>query len=292
MLGCLVVTQRPGYPYFSAGNLGLIRFLADFLGIMRATNTLQEQRQAQQRALRELEIASSIQQTLLPQSFPKNPNYRIFGLCQSAQEVGGDYFDALNVTDDGILLVIADVMGKGVPAALLATIFRTAIHARLDLAPQPDLLLTEVNHQIASDLAQIDMFITAQVAYLSLSENSLLVANAGHCPLLHCLSAEKKVVQIKGGGIPLGVIDGFEYNSQRHTVSRGDRLVFLTDGLYEVESGGNQMMGIDFLADEIARFPAESSSDFCAHLLDFVRNFSGAKPASDDRTLLTVERLQ
>ena len=121
-LGCLVVTRSVHLGYFSAGELGLIRVIADFLGIVRTTNLLQEQRQAQQRALRELEIASAIQQSLLPRMFPDDANYRICGVCQSAQEVGGDYFDALSLPRDGILLVIADVMGKGVPAALLATV--------------------------------------------------------------------------------------------------------------------------------------------------------------------------
>jgi serine phosphatase RsbU (regulator of sigma subunit)/anti-sigma regulatory factor (Ser/Thr protein kinase) len=291
-LGCLVVTQRPKVPYFSAGELGLIRVVADFLGIVRTTNTLQEQRQAQQRAARELEIAAAIQQSLLPQTFPDDASYRIFGVCQSAQEVGGDYFDALNLGTQGVLLVIADVMGKGVPAALLATILRTAIHARLDLATDPARLLTKVNHQIASDLAQIDMFITAQVAYLSRADNTLLVTNAGHCPLLHCQTSRNRLLQIKGGGIPLGVLDGFEYEQQRFTVEPGDRFVFLTDGLYEVENMPNQMLGIDALARHISTLAALAPMDFCAQTLDFVRKFSGAKAASDDRTLLTLERLR
>ena len=80
----------------------------------------------------------------------------------------------LQVTPDAIPFVIADVMGKGVPAALIATILRTAIHARLNLVNQPGRLLTEVNHQLASDLTHLDMFITAQVACLSLRDNTLL----------------------------------------------------------------------------------------------------------------------
>ncbi len=292
VLGCLLVTRPPGNGYFSAGELGLIRVVADFLGIVWTTNLLQEQRQVQQRALRELEIASAIQQSLLPREFPDNENYRLFGVCQSAQQVGGDYFDALALPGGGILLVIADVMGKGVPAALLATILRTAIHARLEMAPQPGRLLTDVNRQIASDLSHLDMFITAQVAFLSLSGNTLWIANAGHCPPLLCKTGRTGVQQLKGDGLPLGVIDDFEYQAQSYPMEIGERLIFLTDGLYEVVDTGEQMLGIDKLVAQIDALAGEPPTDFCASLLEFVKNYSGRKPASDDRTLLTLERLR
>ncbi len=292
VLGCLVVRRSAKDGYFSAGELGLIRVVADFLGIVRTTSLLQEQRQMEQRAVRELEIASSIQQSLLPRDFPDSANYRLFGLCQSAQQVGGDYFDALQLPQGGILLVIADVMGKGVPAALLATILRTAIYARLDMAQEPGRLLTAVNRQITRDLSQLDMFITAQVAYLSHSENTLLVANAGHCPLLLCKKTHSGVRQLKGEGVPLGVIDIYEYPTQRYAVEEGERFVFLTDGLYEVEDLQEEMLGIERLVQHIDMVSDLLPSDFCAKVLEFVRNYSGRQPASDDRTLLTLERLR
>ena len=286
-----MVTRSFHAGYFSAGELGLIRVVADFLGIVRTTNVLQEQRQAQQRALRELEIASAIQHSLLPRTFPGTAGYRICGVCQSAQKVGGDYFDALALPEDGILLVIADVMGKGVPAALFATILRTAIHARLNLASQPDRLLTEVNHQIARDLAQIDMFITAQVAYLSCKEHTLLLANAGHCPLIHCIAATGEALQLHGDGIPLGIVSGFEYTAKRYTIAPDDRLVFLTDGLYEVENSATQMLGIEALAAQINRERTLPQAEFCSRILAFVRDYSGKASAADDHTLLTLDRI-
>ena len=290
-LGCLMVTRSSTVGYFSAGELGLIRVVADFLGIVRTTNALQEQRQAQQRAQRELEIASSIQQSLLPRTFPNNGKYRVHGICQSAQEVGGDYFDALALPDGGILLVIADVMGKGVPAALLATVLRTAIHGRLNLATQPGRLLTEVNRQIAGDLSRLDMFITAQVAYLSCTDNTLLLANAGHCPLLHCRASNNQAMQSQGGDIPLGVIEDFVYQSETHLIEKGDRLVFLTDGLYEVENAGKQMLGIEALASYINSERSSPLTESCDRILNFVREYAGRTVASDDRTLLTFDRI-
>ena len=290
MIGCLVVTQRKGVPYFSAGELELIRVVADFLGIVTTTNRLQTQRQAQKVAVHDLEIAASIQQSLLPRRFPENSNYRIFGICQNARQVGGDYFDVLQVSPDAILFVIADVMGKGVPAALLASVLRTAIHARLDLATNPGRLLTEVNHQIASDLSQIDMFITAQIACLSEKENTLLLSNAGHCPLLHYNPASESISRRIVEGTPLGVIDNFDYQEQSYQVEKDDYLVFLTDGLYEVENQAGELLGLDNLVHQIQSTRSRNPADFCARLLEYVHKYSGGQPAADDRTLLAIER--
>lgn len=291
VLGCLVVVGQAGNPYFSAGELSLIRFVADFVGIVRTTNDLQEKRKAEQRTLREIEIAASIQQSLLPRQFPSSERYRVRGVSQSARLVGGDFFDALKVGEDGILLVIADVMGKGVPAALMATVLRTAIRSQLHLAPQPGVLLTAVNRQIAPDLAAVDMFITAQIAYVSEKENKVRFSNAGHCPLLHCRRATGDILQLHTDGIPIGVFESFVYEEATHPLMNGDLLVFLTDGLYEIERDG-EMLGLKRLVEEVGRMWMARPRDICGPLLSFVQAFGGDLPAADDRTLLTVNRLE
>jgi len=287
-----VVVRRPRQGFFSAGQLGLIRFVAEFLGIVWTTHKLQEQRELQQRTSRELEIAATIQSSLLPRTLPSNAVFRLDGICQSAREVGGDFYDALEVGADGILLVIADVMGKGVPAALLATTLRTAIHARMDLAEDPGRLLTEVNRQIANDLSRLDMFITAQVAYLSKRERVFRLANAGHCPLLHYRADLERVEPVEGNGIPLGVMDGFQYEALPQAIEPGDFLILLTDGLYEVENGEGRMLGLDLLAAQAGVLARGNRSAFCRGILNFVLEYSGGRVASDDRTLLTVDCLK
>ena len=213
-----------------------MRTIAEYLGIARTTMLLQQQREEEQRAIRELEIAAEIQQSLVPKSFPSNPRARVFGVSQAAFKVGGDYVDALSIGDGDILIAIADVMGKGMPAALLATILRTSLRARLDLADDPGLLLGEINRQISADLARLDSFITAQVAYFSPDSQELLFANAGHCPLLKYAAGSDKGEQFRGGGVPLGVLSGEHYTTHRVPVGPGDRFLLLTDGIYEAES--------------------------------------------------------
>jgi serine phosphatase RsbU (regulator of sigma subunit) len=259
------------------------------------TSVQQDQRSAHQRALRELEIAATIQTSLQPRGFPENSNYRVFGLSRSALQVGGDYFDVLPVRNVGALLVIADVMGKGVPAALLATIFRTAVHCRLDLATRPGLLLRAVNQQINSDLYNLDMFITAQVAYLCYETHRMFLAHAGHCPLLRIpggvAGQPPGPVERHGAqGFPLGIGGDVRFKESTISVQPGDRFVFLTDGLYELEDAKGEMLGLDRLAEECARLWRGTPEHFCAELFDFLGAYSQGASASDDRTVLTVQR--
>jgi len=289
VLGVLTVLRLKELPFFSAGQISLMRTIAEYLGIARTTMLLQQQRQEEQRAIRELEIAAEIQQSLVPRSFPSTPKARVFGVSQAAFKVGGDYLDALLIADGDVLLAIADVMGKGMPAALLATILRTSLRARLDLADDPGMLLTEVNRQISPDLARLDSFITAQVAFFSHDSQELLFASAGHCPILKYAFGDARAEQFTGGGVPLGVLDSEQYTTHRVPVSPGDRFVFLTDGIYEAESPAGQPLGWDRIVAEIPGLWIGTPNAFCGRVLDFVRNFTEGAEASDDRTLLTLE---
>ena len=289
-LGCLSVARRPGSPYFSAGELGLIRVVADFLGIVRTTSVLQEHRRTQQRVQRELEIATAIQHSLLPETFPHLPNTLVHGVCHAAHEAGGDYLDALTLPAGGLLLVVADVMGKGIPAALLATVFRTALRARLDLAADPAALLSAVNRQITPDLARLDMFITAQIALVPPGAHSVTIAHAGHCPPLHLAHANRTLTPLDGDGLPLGVMDGIPYTARTHPLNPGDRLLFLTDGLYEVPSPGGELLGLDRFSRMFRDLHTTPAGSVCNALLAHVNDYSGGAAASDDRTLLLLER--
>ena len=291
VLGILTVVRTKADPFFTAAEISLGRVVAHFLGIARMTSTLSAQRLAQQRAMREMEIAAEIQQSLLPKAFPKNPKSRVFGVSQAANEVGGDYFDVLPIGEKGVLLVIADVMGKGVPAALLATTLRATIRARLDLAEDPGKFLTEINRRIGADLSRLDMFITVQLAFFSHEDGEVALANAGHCPALRYSRGSAHAARLLLSGVPLGVLDEVNYETARERVTPGDRFVFLTDGLYEVESPSGEMLGFDRIAEQIPKFGSGALPDLCGRLLDFLRTYSGGAPALDDRTLLILECL-
>lgn len=294
ILGVFSVTRPGGESPFSETQTNFIRGVSDFIGMALTTLNVQGQRAVQQRALRELEIAATIQTALLPKEFPENSSYRIYGQSRSAAEVGGDYFDVIPVRNVGVLLVIADVMGKGVPAALLATIFRTAVRSRLDLASRPGLLLSAVNQQISADLYHLDMFITAQVAYLSYETHRLLLANAGHCPLLRLragVGTDSAVVTRHGiRGYPLGVGGAIRFKEELVELVPADRLLFLTDGIFELENGKNEMLGIDRLIELLPKLWKESPEQFAGELFDYLNTYGHGLLSKDDRTVLMVQR--
>jgi serine phosphatase RsbU (regulator of sigma subunit)/anti-sigma regulatory factor (Ser/Thr protein kinase) len=290
-IGVLAVRREQTSPYFTASDTRLIGAVADFLGIARTMELSQERRQAHQRTERELEIAAEIQQSLLPTDFPETGRLRIFGRSQTAHEVGGDYFDVLPIGDRGVLIAIADVMGKGIPAALLAMILRTTIRAHADLAENPGHLLTIINRQLGADLNKLQMFITVQIAFFSHDNDEVIFASGGHCPLMKLSQGNAVATQSHGGGVPLGVMDEVEYVSYREPVACGDRLIFLSDGVYEAQSAAGAMLGLEALSQQLSALCAGDARTACRRVLDYVASYSAGVPTADDRTLLIVQRL-
>lgn len=274
--------------YFTAGQLALIRMVADFMGIARVNVETQAERQRQQRTLRELEIARQIQASLLPTSFPETADWAIHGVCQNAAEVGGDFFDVREVPGRGVLLVIADVMGKGVPAALLATVLRTAVQARAELADSPGPLLTAVNAQLAPDLERLEMFITALLVFLPAGGGPVSWASAGHgAPLVSGTGplAEQ-------GGVPLGVMADSVYDTRKTGCATGGHVVLMTDGLTEASDEGGREFGPEGVAAVADQARGLGPAQVCARIFSAVAAHTGGCPASDDRTLVAARRLR
>jgi len=132
----------------------------------------------------EAEEARKIQQSLFPQAFPQLADFNVAGFCRSARAVAGDFYDALSLPDGSVLLAVADVMGKGMSAALFATIFRTLLRANCQWTRRPSDLLDRINRQMFNDLSAAEMFLTAQLAWFDPFDRRLIVASAGHVPML------------------------------------------------------------------------------------------------------------
>jgi len=180
------LTGRPpqGLPFFSAGQISLMRTIAEYLGIARTTMLVpaaeREEEPARHSRDRDRRRNPAIPR---PRYFPSKPKARVFGVSKAAFQVGGDYMDALTIGDGDVLIAIADVMGKGMPAALLATILRTSRAAPGSISrTTPGCSLSEVNRQISPDLAASTVS-SRQIAFFSHESRELLYARAGHCPV-------------------------------------------------------------------------------------------------------------
>lgn len=291
-LGLLVIGRRCGN-YFSAGQLNLIRTFTDYLAIACATADLQQRRAERQRVEQEFQVAASIQLSLLPRQMPELRGWQIDGRCISAHEVGGDFFDVIDYPGHGFLIVIADVMGKGLPAALLATIFRTSVRARPELAPDPGKLLTVINHQLYADLSGLDMFIAAQLAWFDTVRDRLLIATAGTGDALR-LGAQPGTTTAEPlpcrGSMPVGVLPDTTYTSEEFPLHPGDALFFFTDGLYEIETPEGPLLGLHGLAAALSQQGAADPTLRTADLLHSLAAYGQAGPSKDDRTLVIVRK--
>lgn len=271
--------------------LPLVRILSQFLGLAYTSAKTFSHREERERSQTQLEIASEIQRSLLPSSYPHNRYCRMTGRCVAAMAVGGDYIDAIEIRDAGLLIVIADVMGKGVPAALLATIFRTAIHSRLNLAETPGWLLSKINKQIYEELGHLNMFITAQAAFLTYDKRMLKLASAGHCPALLLNPSSGETQTLEAEGMPLGIDPDDIYEERLIQMEEGSRLLFLTDGIYEAENVKGDMLGIERLMKEVPHFWKDGLDCVPDRAFGFVSAFSKGRSAQDDQTLMALEIL-
>jgi serine phosphatase RsbU (regulator of sigma subunit)/anti-sigma regulatory factor (Ser/Thr protein kinase) len=288
VLGTLTATRSASAPAFSSGDVELLQAVADFIGIARATDNLWNERQQRLQLEQEIHVAASIQRSLLPAVFPTHNHWWVHGDCRPAREVGGDYFDVVTRPDGGVLLIIADVMGKGVPASLLAAMLRSSLRAMADLESSPERILTGINRQLFPDLEKLGMFITAVLVYLPAEKKDLPhFANAGHCaPAV--LRANGTIHEFPGSAPPLGIFPESLYRRHPCSITNGDRLLLYTDGCYEFAGPDGAMWG----SANYLRFAAShrelNPTEFITALLDHTGLDLERTGNRDDRTLVVA----
>lgn len=273
--------------FFTAGQIGLVRTLADFLGIACGSADLDEQRRQAERAARQLEFAEQIQRGLLPHRIRSHPHWRVYGVCDQAAEVGGDFFDVIDLPDGRRLAVIADVMGKGMPAALLAASLRSAFRAHAPGAADPAVLLNQVNRQLGNDLQQLEMFITAQVVELAAAGGTLAYASAGHCPIL-LLNPGPEATWCEDGGLPLGVDLDEAYEAIPLRIQHEACLLLMTDGVIEHEDAAGRQLGRDGVAGLLGRCAVGDTARVGPELLAALQRRGGGQTPRDDCTLVAI----
>lgn len=230
--GALIVLRKPSATDTRMRSLGTLRTLADLCGIACANTHLANIRDESQRELRELEIAVEIQRALLPiLPVPRSDRWSIAIYQESALTIAGDYAIAKTDPDGNLVIAMIDVMGKGVSAALLASIFRTAFEMSVHI-PSAATILETINRTLCNQLGDLTMFITCAIARLRADGAQLDHASAGHCPTFF-YSADGSRQFLRPSGPPLGIIADASYQGDTVHLRGGERFVFITDGCYE-----------------------------------------------------------
>lgn len=275
---------------FTAGHANVIRTLTDFLAI-QVINARHHEEQIHAHALaRELEIAKNIQRSLVLKHLPHVPGLDISAHSENARLVGGDFYDALPVGDSSLLLVVADVMGKGVPAAMFAAILRTALRAAPDVLNQPAELLRRANRLLYEELSVVDMFITAQLALVNVRERKLTITSAGHCPLLVSTNQSPGFVAISPEGMPLGIQAHATFGEETIALGESFRLLLYTDGLSEAMNERGNRYGQENIECWFAATAGQcrTAEELKQKLAEEMKRFRGQRPLNDDQTFLTV----
>jgi serine phosphatase RsbU (regulator of sigma subunit)/anti-sigma regulatory factor (Ser/Thr protein kinase) len=237
----------------------------------------------------ELEIARQIQNSLLPKTFPPLPGFKLSGFCLSARQVGGDFYDVLQIAPEIVLLVVADVMGKGVPAALFAATLRTLLRTTIQWIRRPAKLLRRINRLMYDDLSGVDMFITAQLVLVDNRVGRLVVANAGHCPLL--LSNEPGQIEtISPEGMPLGILPEMEFEEDVVPFSSRTCVLLYSDGLTEARNPNGELFGSKRLADWLLQQRARNCGavELSSGIQQELKRFQETVSPTDDQTGLIL----
>ena len=240
-----------------------------------------------QRAEKELEVASKIQQQLLPESLPENEGFEMCGITIPYHMIGGDFYDVIRLGDENLALVIADVTGHGVPAALLVSTLHACLHAYLELGVSLVDLVTRLNRFIHKN-ATLGKFITFVLAIYDPRARTTRYVNAGHnYPFV--LRGSGEIEFLNKGGYCLGVIPGAQYEEGQLRMDSGDLLVMYTDGVTEAMNPRNELYGEERLFDLLKRTPGSGVRSVQMSILEDVHRHTEGTPQADDITMLLMK---
>ncbi len=236
----------------------------------------------------ELNVATNIQMQMLPQVFPSGAGFVVSASTYPAKEVGGDFYDCYMIDDDHMALTIADVSGKGVPAALFMAVSKTMLKNRTIVGGTPAEILHDVNNWLCEGNDSC-MFVTVWHGILTISTGELVSANAGHeNPGVRSGGSAFSLVKTNHGA-PLGLVKENEYNDEHNVLSRGDALFVYTDGVPEANTTDEKMFGEERLEEVLSAVSKDDAPDaIMQKVKEAVDEFAGDAPQYDDLTMLCI----
>ena len=267
--------------------LGTVAFQISFM----VENALLHEAALRRAALEtELKLAQEIQVELLPSQPPEIDGYEFFDYYAPAKYVSGDYYDYLPLEDNRLALVVGNVSGKGVPAALLMVKVASELEASLATEPDPVAALNKVNRRFSRRNPD-GVFVTMVLAVLDLSDHRMTIVNAGHLrPLLRRADGSIFEIGDAQAGLPLGVVPLQSYEQAQLEMGIGDALVLISDGITEAQDASWRQYGQQRLLTQITASFSDTAADLGRRIIGNVDHFVGHHPQSDDRCLLCIKR--
>lgn len=251
---------------------------------------LTETTAAKERIESELSIAHDIQMSILPKTFPPFPDrkeFDIYAFIEPAKKVGGDFYDFFFIDDTHLCFVIADVSGKGVPAALLMAEAKTLIKATAMGSKSPDQILHNVNNELCRD-NNMRMFVTIFVGILDTDTGEVLYSNGGHNPPLTIgIDGEAEFLSVSPGTVA-GLWENFEYVTGRLVLQKGETLFMYTDGVTEAMNPADELFSEERLLRSVMALSAKPIGEMLRKLNEEIISFAQGAPQSDDITMMAL----
>jgi sigma-B regulation protein RsbU (phosphoserine phosphatase) len=239
---------------------------------------------------RDLSIAREIQMGILPADLTpctKGTGLDIFAVMEPAKQVGGDLYEVIRVDEDHVVVIIGDVSGKGIPAALFMAVTVTLVRTMARQYHRPEEILTHLNDELAAQNPR-GMFVTMACLVFDLRSGSVTGASAGHNALLLVAPGGEPRPVFPSSGMVAGLFGGRTFTSHELDMAPGDTLLLFTDGVTDASNPAQESFGDDRLTECIAYEPARGARETVDRVLTAVREFSAGAPQFDDITILAV----
>jgi len=285
-VGLLYMDSRQSPADLSAGNRELLQTLALEASTVLENARLLEEERTKQRLEEELNVARKIQSDLLPRELPRNGWFCAAAASIPSREVGGDYYDLRQTGPETWAIVVADVSGKGVSAALLAALLQGAFLLGSEAALPTEIMMARVNHFL-NDRTQGEKYATAVCCSVR-RDGTLRWVNAGH-PKPCLIRPGGDVIRLASTGFPLGMLDVATYDVLEERLLPGDRVILFSDGLSEAENELGDFFDRTALPGVIAEHRASGCEEICAALERAVAEFTGTPLPADDVTIVVLE---
>jgi serine phosphatase RsbU (regulator of sigma subunit)/pSer/pThr/pTyr-binding forkhead associated (FHA) protein len=278
---------------FTQDDLKLLVCVANQASVALENARFHEDQVAQERLKRDLELATQVQLSFLPQQLPEVPGYEFFAHYEPALDVGGDYYGFVPLSDRRLAIAVGDVAGKGVPAALLMAKLSSDTRFCLLTNADPAKAITELNDLLYQHTSQMDRFVTLAAAVLDPGAHRVILLSGGHpSPLLYKRAdgSLSEAMPRDVPGVPLGMLEGYEYGACSVTLEPGDCLVFFSDGVPDAVDVRNAPFGSQGVEATVKAGGPTSAKPLGERLVRAVKQHAAGRAQHDDITLVCLSR--
>ncbi len=291
IIGAIAIANKEGEDSFNDDDKFALETLGNFAAVAVTNADLHHEALQKQKYESELDMASQVQSMLMPEKELFFDGLRVHTYNAQAAQVGGDFYDIIEVQPGKYLAVVADVSNKGIPAALIMASVQAYIRLAAESIQSPAELAAKINTRLCLDASRLNsVFVTMFLGLVDLKTHSITCSICGHPPAL--LLRHGTVIRINSGGTFLGQFSNALFTEEKIGLERGDRLVVFTDGLFECVNDKGQMLGIDNVESFLRQNISLPWGELLGRLKDLLKVYSYDEGRVDDTTIMIIEVLK